>query len=428
VVTMFGMNEFSDTSSWGKMQSRKTDHNAEGAQGKFPLQNMQQNKRTFTVGPVDDVSFAFHLCDHEEDRLSAKIMVKLSELTKIKGQLTAYCTLNARLDRFVYESMARSADPKNVCADTNKAHSEIVKAMNVPKSKCTRVSDLSNPENRESLIEALMSVDNAFVIPFRERLVQSTTGGEASRTWKIETSTSVLPFGSKGKEKVRADAAQQARSRQCWDAVCKARTYELKRKIQWDLKRTIDPKTVELREVDKFVDAWRCYAIEEGALPPNSDSVKLLDTNGTPLRITTLEHVTRNPNFFEYAAMCICSRWQNAIMIVTAKPNAKDACYFNTVSAQMVTPPNFMRSLQDPSRAAPKLKLPFANLFEMMRDFVSDRSDRDANSNAEAMVDMDMDYGAPVTNAPVTIMVDVENPETKKRKIEETEDNEYEYM
>ncbi len=396
MMTCFGISNFSDTAVWGSDESRTLDHNDPKAYAKWQ-KNLQtdKNKRTFTVGPITGLSNALHLPQKEEDKVCALIVEKLSELTGLKGKLNSQCCHNARIDRYAYEGEKKADEKKAAEAqgipyvnkangDESKVHSAIVKLMSEPKGAIRKLADLRVAANRSTMISHLMGLENCFITPYREFL---TKDDEPVATWKVETGKGI-GGESLSKGEGTFDAVSLGK---IWDAVCMMRKYELKPKMHFKEKRNLDVNT-PLEDVDKFTHAWRNYAVSKGIQPSHYGSIRICDASGQLVRFTSAQGVTRAPNYKEYAAMNIKSRWQGAVILVTARPNAKDGVYANTETVIMALPSNYIFKLRLAEGKPPMLKLPFNNLLEMMIEFTGNRPNRDIKFIAESEMDMDCVY------------------------------------
>ena len=177
-----------------------------------------------------------------------------------------------------------------------------------------------------------------------------------------------------------------------------ARAWHLKAPLHFQHGKTIDPDTCDVRTFDRFLADWIDYACAHGILPNNYSTIKLLDSTGTLARMSRPGHPTRAPNYPEYAAMSQSSVWWGAVMVVECTTNVRDGGYYNTTSAQIVTPAKFLYKLEK-SDTPPVLKMPFDNLCAFMRGLRGGSKTQGTDVLREAECDMDCDYAETVAIA-----------------------------
>jgi len=425
--TTFGQSVFSDTAVWGACESRKWDQTMPGALEAKYKSNLatDRNKRTWCVEPVSGLQQAVHFVDEEEDRVSAQIIEKLSELSLLKARLLAFCTVNARLDRFQYEAQkkeemkasgqketkeeapkkdaAASADDKEKKEDM---HTTIVKLITASSSPIKKHTELAVPKNREYVIGCLLDNKDGFSTPYKAYLQDDTRRYKTMSTQNLISKKIPRKAGSQMDKNVVC----------CWREVCKMRVHELKSKYSFHKKIEIDPETTDVKEFDRFTSDYAWYCINNTTLPSSYASVKILDVDGSMIRMTEPSGNTRAPNYVEYAAMCLRSEWSSSVILVTADLNCNSGLYANCKSAQMVLPGKYLFKLKQSDKSAPKLKMPLVPLFDYMEALTEGRKDRDAEYIAESMIGLGCSYKREAVGVPIDEIQAIEGAPTAKRQ------------
>jgi hypothetical protein len=415
-LTLFGQSNFSDTSLWGGAQSRKVDHNEAGAEAPYEKNKQTlRNKRTFNVGPVPDYSGATH--NNPTDTLSLKIMSGLSDLSGLKEKLVSCCVVNARIDRYVLEQKEADAAKKDIVLSQSTAKfNGIMQKIRMGKTGPKTLAQFNDPGMRNQTIENLLSMEGsniAYVVPYREFVAKGIA--EPVLTWKVETS---LILGSERKHRTNFDALKL---NTLWKKVASTRLWHLKAPLNFQHGQQIDPDTAELAKYDKFTAAWVEFACSHGILPHHYKDIQLLDSSGALARINVPGKGTRSPNYFEYSVMSQSSMMQGSVMLIQCAANARDGCYYNPTHVQVITPANYLYKL-DNSETAPRLVMPFDDLFGLMRRVLGVDKDRTDLCIREAEADMNNDYGM---EKPDEVNEDVVEESSPKRQKHEPDEEVY---
>jgi hypothetical protein len=394
-LTLFGQSNFSDTSLWGGAQSRKVDHNEAGADAPYDKNKQTlRNKRTFNIGPVSDCSEAQHLSTEPVDKLSMQIITGLSELSGLKEKLVSCCVVNARIERYILDTCQKDASGEISKKEQNTTQSAtkfsgIMQKLKMAKNGPKTVPQLNQPSMRSQLIENLLSMEGsniAFVVPYREYVSKGNDDKEPSITWKVETS---VILGTERKHRTVFDAPKL---QVLWKKVASVRLWELKAPLNFQHGQQVDPETAELAKHDKYTSAWVDFACGHGILPQHYKDVQIMDSTGALARITVPGKGTRAPNYFEYSAMSRSSMMQGSVLLLTCVSNAKDGCYYNPTHVQVITPANYLYRLVN-AESPPELKMPYDDLFGLMRKVMGVDKNRADNCIREAETDMNNDYG-----------------------------------